>query len=294
MATGITNDTFYEGSYLTVAEYKNAPTAIDYDNLVVGGTAAQQDAELANVIMRASSYMDEYFNQTLNAVLNTETRRTRITGEGNLIIHPKNVPILALTSFQYGPTPNLLTTLSDCSQAWFEEQEVIIPLGSMNVTTSSQGPLSFGSAYSNRQQIYCKYSYVGGYPNTLTGTLTAGATSITVADTTGILPNQDLTIYDGASTEDVIISPNYTYGATTIPIVSPLKYSHTGVAISGLPDAIKQACILLTTAFLKVRGDGSLTMALTTRPSGQNTGGQMFGNEVKLALDMVDKYRRIR
>ena len=58
MTTGITPDTFYEQSYLTVAEYKDAPTSIDFDNLVVGGNGAAQDAELARVILRASSYMD--------------------------------------------------------------------------------------------------------------------------------------------------------------------------------------------------------------------------------------------
>lgn len=294
MATGITNDTFYENAYVTVAEYKNAPTSVDFDNLVNGGNAAAQDAELANVIMRASSYMDEYFNQSLIAMQNTETRRTRITGDGSLIVHPKNVPVMALTNFQYGTTPNNLVTLSDCSQAWFEEQEIIVPLGSMSLNFSSQGPLSFGFPASNRQQMYVKYSYVGGFVNTLTGTLTAGASTMTVADTTGIVPNQDLTIYDGASSEMVVVASNYTYGNATIPLVTPLKYSHSAVAISALPDAIKQACILLTSAFIKVRGDASLTMALTTRASGVNAGTNMFGNEIKLALDMVDKYRRIR
>jgi hypothetical protein len=32
MTTGITPDTFYEKSYLSVAEFKDAPTSIDYDN----------------------------------------------------------------------------------------------------------------------------------------------------------------------------------------------------------------------------------------------------------------------
>ena len=58
---------FQSGSYLTIAEYKNAPTAIDYNNLVTGGTSAQQDAELASVIQRASSWIDIYVNQPLIA-----------------------------------------------------------------------------------------------------------------------------------------------------------------------------------------------------------------------------------
>ena len=45
MTTGTTYDTFIENAYITVPEYKNAPTSIDYDNLVVGGNANAQDAE---------------------------------------------------------------------------------------------------------------------------------------------------------------------------------------------------------------------------------------------------------
>ena len=45
MTIGITTDTFSERSYLTPTEFRNAPTAIDIDNLVVNGNASAQDAE---------------------------------------------------------------------------------------------------------------------------------------------------------------------------------------------------------------------------------------------------------
>ena len=67
MATGVTTQQpFFENPYITVTEYKNAPTSIDFDNLVVGGNAGAQDAELANAILRASSFIDEFLNQNLN------------------------------------------------------------------------------------------------------------------------------------------------------------------------------------------------------------------------------------
>jgi hypothetical protein len=58
MTTGVTTLTgFDENPYITVAEFKNAPTSIDYNNLVVNGNQQAQDAELARVIMRATSYL---------------------------------------------------------------------------------------------------------------------------------------------------------------------------------------------------------------------------------------------
>jgi hypothetical protein len=61
-----------------------------------------------------------------------------------------------------------------------------------------------------------------------------------------------------------------------------------------MPNAIKQACILITTAFIKIRGDNSLTMNITTQPQGSIPGSARYGGEIAMALTMVDKYRRIR
>jgi hypothetical protein len=295
MAVGITSNTFSETPYITVAEYKNAPTSIDYDNLVVGGNAQAQDAELSNVIRRASSFMDEYFNANLNATQYVETQRTRFTTEGYLAIHPNNTPIISLSNLQYGTNPNNLITLPDCSNAWFEEQQMIVPLSNIAVSYSSQGPLAFGGYGIPRQQVYTKYTYIAGYVNNPIATATAAATSLTVRDATGILAGQTLRIYDGASTENVTVASTYTYGSTTVPLTSALAFTHaSGITLGNIPNSIKQACILITTAFLRVRGDSSMTMSVTTFPQANIDGANRYGGEIKLALDIVDKYRRIR
>jgi hypothetical protein len=294
MATGITYDTFSERPYLTVAEYKNAPTAIDIDNLVVNGNAQAQDNELARVILRASSYMDEYFNQNLIATQNVETQRVRMNSEGYISLHPFHNPIISLEAFLYGATPNTLYALGDCSTAWFEDQQIIIPVSQLLSTWTSQGPLQFGIP-SNGNRIFVKYTYVAGFVNTTIATATASASSLTVDDGTGIVAGQMLRIYDTQYTETVYVANTYAYGSKTVPLTSPLLYSHqAGVAIGNLPNAIKEACILITTAFLKARGDGSLTMGISSRPAGTVQGANLYGSEIKLALDMVDKYRRVR
>lgn len=294
MAVGITPDTTDESAYITVAEYKNAPTSIDYDNLVVGGNAGAQDAELANVIMRASSYMDQHFNQNLTAQTYVETQRTRMTNEGYIALHPNNAPVIQLSDFQYGGTPLNLMTLPDCSQTWFENQQIIIPLSQLSTSYSSQGPLAFGGGFP-RQQIFTKYTYVAGYVNTKIVTATAAATSITVKSGVGIIAGQILHIYDGATSEDVTVASTYVNGSTTVPLTTALVSTHaTGVAIGNLPTTIKQACILITTAFIKMRGDNSMTMQVTTGATANISGANRFGGDIATALEMIKLYRRVR
>jgi hypothetical protein len=296
MATGVTTQhPFSENPYITLAEYKNAPTSIDYDNLVVGGNAGAQDAELSNAILRASSFMNEFLNQNLNATTQIENQRVRITGQGTIALHPNNNPIISLQSFSYGADPLSLVTIPDPSKVWFEDQQIIIPLASMSTTYSSQGPLAFGPYGAPRQQVYVTYQYTSGYVNNLIATATAAATSMTVQTADGIVPGMTLRIYDGASSERVVVASNYTYGSTTVPLTSALAYTHaSGVAFGNLPQTIKEACILITTAFLKVRGDRSLTMAITTQPSGNGSGQQLYGAEIDMALEMLNLYRRVR
>jgi hypothetical protein len=294
MAVGITPDTQDESAYLTVAEYKNAPTSIDYDNLVVGGNAGAQDAELANVIMRASSYMDAHLNRNLTATTYVETQRTRMTNEGYIALHPDNAPVVQLSDFQYGGSPLNLITLPDCSQTWFENQQIIIPLSQLSTSYSSQGPLAFGGGIP-RQQIFTKYTYVAGYVNTRIVTATAAATSLTVRSGAGIIAGQILHIYDGATSEDVTVASTYTNGSTTVPLTTALVSTHSaGVAIGNMPTTIKQACILITTAFIKMRGDNSMTMQITTGATANVDGAQRFGGDIASALEMIKLYRRVR
>lgn len=295
MTTGVTALTgFFENPYLTIAEYKNAPTSIDFDNLVVGGNSGAQDAELGRVILRATSYLNEYLNQDLTAQSITETQRVRFNNQGYISLHPNHNPIISLSSFEYGSTPNNLTTLTDPSTCWFENQQVIVPVSDSQLTYSSQGPLSFGGVGA-RTPVFVKYTYVAGYVNTTIVTATATQTTLTVTSGAGFIAGQSYRIYDGASSETITVASTYTFGSTTVPLTSALAFTHAaGVAIGNMPSAIKQATILATTAFIKARGDNSLTMAVTTSASGNISGAQRFGSDLALALDMVSLYRRIR
>jgi hypothetical protein len=281
--------------YLTLEEYKSAPTAIDLDNLVFDSQDPDvQDAELRNVIARASSWIDTYCNQVIGATLETEQQRSRVSTDGSIRFHPRFSPIVALLNFNYG-YPTNMATLGDCSVAWIEDQEIIIPNAFLGNWTS-QGPLSFGSYNGGPgNQLFLKYTYVSGYTNTTIVTAVAGQATLTVEDGTGITVGQMLTIYDGMNTEHVTVADTYVFGSVTVPLTRVLVSDHLpGTSISALPPAIKEAAILITTAFLKVRGDSSMTMQVTTLPTSQIPGSEKYGDELMLASRLLSSYRRIR
>jgi len=298
MANGYGNTTqLLSIPYLTLDEYKNAPTAIDLDNLVFDSQDPEaQDAELRNAIARASSWADTYCNQVLGATTETEQQRSRVSGDGSIRFHPRFSPIVALTNFQYG-YPTNMADLGDCSVAWIEDQQIIIPNLTLG-TWTSQGPLSFGSWNGGPgNQMFLRYTYVAGYTNTILDLATdLGDSTIFVKNPTGIVAGQILSIYDGMNTENVTVADSYVFGSAEVPLVYPMVFDHLpGVSVSALPPAIKQAVILITTAFLKVRGDSSMTMAVTTSANTTYTAGnQQYGNELSLAGTLLNSYARIR
>lgn len=292
------NQTTQQGStsYLTTQEYRNAPTAIDIDNLVFNSTDPDvQDSELANVISRASSWVDTYCNQVLGATQETETQRARISSDGYIKWHPRYNPVIALTDLWYGNPSTNLIHVQDVSSAWIENQQILFPYSYVTSLLTNQGPLQFGYPSSSSTQVYLKYTYINGYTNTVIATAVATQSTLTVLNGTGITAGQQLKIYDGMYSEYVTVASTYVFGSTTVPLEHPLVYSHdAGVSISALPPAIKEATILATTAFLKVRGDNSLVMGVGTQPSQTVEGSQKLGTELAMAQSLLMPYRRIR
>ena len=282
--------------YITLDTFKQAPTALDYTNLVVGGNQSAQDAELSNAITRASSFIDQYCEQVIGATVDIEQQRARINRDGQLILHPKYFPIVALTALNVGYNQQSLTAVPDCSQAWLEDQEIVFPYSNANLTWSNQGALSFASGSTSGNRVYCNYTYINGYAITTTATsLSAGSTSLTVVDGTGLLPGTTFTLFDGELTERVTVASTYTFGSTTVPLVSPLLNSHlSGISASALPAAIQEACILVTASYLKVRGDSALTMGMGNRVGASVGFSSLQGPDMDHAKELLKPFRRVR
>jgi hypothetical protein len=188
----------------------------------------------------------------LAATTETENQRARFSPDGYIKIHPRYSPIVALTAFSYGSQANNLVAYPDCSQAWVEDQSIVMPW-TVGTTYSSAGPLQFGLPSSPRGQVFCQYTYVSGFANTtLSAGSSAGASSITVADGTGIIAGSRLTIFDGLFTETFTVGSTYTFGSSTVPVAGTLVNAHTaGVAVSALPPAVKKQLFWLLQRFLK-------------------------------------------
>lgn len=282
--------------YITIAEYKQAPTAIDFDNLVANSTdPVVQDAELTNAIARGSSWMDTFCNQVLGANTVTEQQRNRLRPDGFLAIHPRYSPLVALTAVSYGIVPNQMVDFPDPSQGWIEDEQFIIPYTAANISYSSQGPLQFGLPAMPRARVFVKYTYINGWASTtIAANASVGATSVTVANPIGITAGLQMNIYNGKPAETITVASTYVFGSTTVPLASPLVNAQTsGAGISALPPAIKEAAILATTAMLKVRGDYSLTMQVSNQ-AGQASVNSDGTGDLNLAKELLLPFRRIR
>lgn len=280
--------------YLTVAEYKQAPTAIDVDDLVGGGTSAINDQELLNVIGRASSWMDSYCGQVLGATKDTEASRGFISRSGFLTVHPRYWPVLEVTALSYGPLPTLLASVS-VGDLWIEQQSVVFPI--QGFSQAFAGPIQFRGNYGTTQEQFISITYVNGYPNTtVSASVNASVTSLPVADVTGFLPGMRFTIYDADKTEICTVASSFTtaQGAGNVTLASGLLYSHAaGISVSDMPAAIKQAAIFVTSAILKARGNAALVMQSLT-PGTIQTANPSAATDLEAAWDLLKPFRRIR
>lgn len=280
--------------YLTIAEYKQAPTAIDVDDLVGGGTSAINDQELANVIARASSWIDSHCGQVLASTTDTETMRGSIDRRGLLKVHPRYWPVTEVISLSYGPLPSLLASV-DTSTLWIEQESIVFPI--QGFSSAFGGPIQFTGNYSTTQEQFISVTYVNGYANTvLSASVAASATSLNVTDRTGFLPGMNFMVYDGASTETCTVDSAYTTasGAGAVTLTAPTQYAHAkAISVSALPPAIKQAAIYVTSAILKARGNAALVMQTLTPQTFQTSNPSAMA-DYNAAVDILKPFRRIR
>ena len=282
--------------YITSKELLDAPTALDYTGLVPGNPQANAQV-LVEVIARASSWVDQYCMGawgTLCATQNTENARVWGSYRNTLIVHPKYWPLLEVVGFSYSTLPAGLVSNNAAS---------ITPAGNIAVypqefEVSLSGAVGWGlgapSGIVRGFEYVTQFEYVNGWPtSTSSASIAVGATSISPVSTMGIYPGTTLTIYDDPNDEQITVASTYVPHTTPVPLTAGTQYAHaSGVMISNLPPAVKQAAILVTAALVKQRGSGGLVVqdmgAITHQAPGLV---QNESDDIGVAMELLHPFK---
>ncbi len=264
--------------YLTVDELSNAPMSRNIEHYFPNANStADQTAQLANLIMRASAAVNSWCNQPLHAHVSTETGRPPIVAGGKLAIHPRHWPIRSVASISIGDGPQNLVSL-DLTNLEIQDWRLLIPLYYPWRGSARQGP-------------FTSWTYTAGYPHsTLTAGAAIGATTLQTLDATAMDPGTVLTVEDEGRTEQVTVVSSTGNTVT----VTPTLYPHgVGSGVSALPEDIKHACLILIDAGLEFADTFSLTITANDDRGGLIKSDRRTGM-LMAAQSLLAPYRRVR
>lgn len=288
--------------FLTPAEYKSSPNAVDYGNIdssALGQQSGAQDAQLRIEIDKAGGWIEStWCNQGLLAKSRTEATRATPTRGGEFIVTPAHQNcLLQLTSWSYGTTASTLTAGS-LTDVWIERKAFHLPT---NGAGGSFPGLQLARITPGDDWVL-QLAYVSGWVGTtLTANATAGATSVTVADPTGVkvggtsaqLRSFDglMTIYDPPNTETVTVT---SVNGSMIGVTA-LANAHTaGCGFSNLPGEVKAAAVMVVSAFIKMPGSDAIAMGNGMSPGPAGAMDPVASSSLKMAREMLASYRKIR
>lgn len=296
--------------YCSVASFRAAPTWLDSNDLIPGGTASKQDFELYNVLLRATSWADLFCGggteyPYLGASLMTQNLRTRTNRWGSVLIHPSKVPVQFVQQVYTGATPFQLAAVPNISQMWIEDnREIEVPVAG----SASFNGLQFGPTVAPGGQTYVEIQYVAGYFNSTlaAGTYTMGTDTLTVINPMGLIPGTVFRINDPGQEEVVQVAPTYTPGTAIVPLVGNLLFTHTApaatspgtvIGASALPIGVEQAIIAYAVGLL-MREDTSSQAPFANTPYGPSTrraaaGGKSAGL-ISDAQEFLMPFKRVR
>jgi hypothetical protein len=244
--------------YVSAAAFRAHPTYLDTDGLIPDNPDPDaQTAQLTNLLLQASDWADDVCDQPLGAHLFTQSTRVRADRAGMLRIHADHKPVRTVTSVAYGASPTSLTTLAS-PQVWVEDDSnLVLTVG--GASTAWSGSLQVGFGASPGGEMFARLGIIAGYVATQLGAAaSAGATSITVADPTGIEPGGRYRIWEPGREETITVSaafapplPSTIPAATMVPLADPLAHDHdAGHDVSGMTADVRLAVIKYTIALL--------------------------------------------
>lgn len=292
--------------YLSNAMFAtHARRGVSIDNLVPGGSEADQKAALADYIRRASAMADAFLLGTLASTVDTEVGPVTIRPDGVAVIKPRFRPIIALTAFAAGRV-GALTEYTELSGAQVEPERILLPVGPFGVWRTSQGPLQFGPPAPVPGSLYARWTTCNGWPVTwLTAGAALNANTIDVADTTGIIAGQtQLTLYAGAYRYVFVPTAVSTAGSTgfgtgpgTLSLPTPLPLAVTNdplypTYVSALPDDVNMAIVLGTRGLIKKTGGGNISSPTSQQAKSADPYGA--NDDLAQMYDIIDTYQMVQ
>jgi hypothetical protein len=286
--------------YVSVSEFKQAPTAIDVsalDQTNIGNVQAQDNALLA-ILRSASSWAANLCKiNTFEATVNTEIKDLRIGRDGKILVFPDNYPVINVQSVQYRTNPFMDFINIDLNSVETFDNRFSIYRFSTNFLSPNLilQPSYYGYTNPYTRQMFSdipftlKYTYVNGYFNSVLAVAGAiGDTIITVTNATGLSAGSDFTIYDGPNEEYCVVS---SIDGNVITLTHPLLFAHAvGTSASAIPDDIKRATIILASILIKERGSMAITMTETVVSS--TSIGYNRSEDLSIAKQLLRPYVR--
>ncbi len=261
-------------AYISVSQYRFAPTSVGTQGLVPKSSQPQVDSagSLAMVINEASQWMDTHcFHRSdgnFAADITNEQMWATVKPNQSIVLICNFKPILEVVGIALGPAPGSLQNLDANTAGLISigEKTITLPGVFISGTTTVGNTVLFNGFPAYNGNVLAVYSYITGYPHTtLASSAVAGATSITVTPPVpggsafyGVYAGTALTIKDDANTETVVASAPPT--GLTVSLSSPLLYNHNvpnapdAITVTALPRDLERACIHLTNVFLKAQG----------------------------------------
>lgn len=283
--------------YVSTAAFRAHPTYLDVDGLVTGSSDPEvQDAQLNSLLLQASAWADNECDQPLGAHLYTQSARVRTDRAGMLRVHADHGPVRAVTALSYGWSPTSLTAVESPS-VWVEDgSNLVITLGGSSTAWSGSLQVGFGAGPGS--ETFVRVSTVAGFVATQTSAAsTAGATTLSVADPTGIEAGGSYRIWEAGREETVVVSPLWQPPtASTMPapatvlLATPTVFDHeAGQDVSGLPGDARLAVVLYTISLL-MRPDTSAEDEFPDASTNSSTRGK---DSRKTGQGLVTEARRI-